>query len=141
MSPDARLKELLRALPPGQRMWMRAGGTSLWPLLLDGDSLQVLRTAPGDLEPGDVAVVALGDTFVAHLVARVSPLVTVSSVGVIDPPASEVLGRVIAFRRRGVEVPLPRGARHLLRLVPTAAALAKSVPGLRALVRTLRDRR
>lgn len=139
MTPDAQLKALLRALAPGQRMWMRAGGRSLWPLLLDGDSLQVERTDA--LEPGDVAVVALGEVFVAHLVARTAPLVTVSSVGVVDPPASEVLGRVVAFRRRGVVVPIPRGARQLLRLVPGAAALLKSVPGARALVRRLRDRR
>lgn len=138
---DPRIEALLRALPVGQRMWLRAGGRSLWPLVLDGDQLQVERLDEAALRAGDVAlVVNPAGQLVAHLVESTSPLVTVSSVGVVDPPAREVLGRVVALRRGGVRLTLPRGAHLVLRQVPAVSRALKRVPGLPTLVRRLRDR-
>lgn len=134
--------ELLRALPPGGVLWLRAGGNSLWPLLLDGDSLRVERCAERDLAPGDVAVVAFPDgRLVAHLVVGTAPLRTASSVGVLDPLPLEALGRVTGFRRGARTWPWPRALGQLLRWVPGAARAAKGLPGARALVRRVRDRR
>ncbi|MBL8923594.1 MAG: hypothetical protein JNJ54_32365 [Myxococcaceae bacterium] len=138
---DPRLEALLRALPAGQRMWLRAGGRSLWPLVLDGDQLQVERGDEAGLQRGDLAlVVNPAGQLVAHLVERTAPLVTVSSVGVVDPPSKEVLGRVVAVRRGALRLTLPRGAHLVLRQVPAVSRALKRVPGLRALVRHLRDR-
>lgn len=122
-------------------MWLRAGGRSLWPLVLDGDQLHVERCQVSAIRPGDVALVAFPKgPLVAHLVQQTAPLVTVSIVGVADPP-SELLGRVVALRRRGVTVSLPRGTAMVLRLLPSLATRLKAVPGLKTLVRRLRDRR
>jgi mycothiol synthase len=134
-------QDLLRALPHGARLWLRAGGRSLWPVVLDGDQLQVERGDALLLRPGDIAlVVNPGGQLVAHLVASTAPFVTVSSVGVVDPPAREVLGRVVAVRRGAFRLELPRYSHVVLRAVPRLAGALKRVPGLRALVRRVRDR-
>lgn len=120
-------------------MWLRAGGRSLWPLVLDGDQLQVERCGAEAIGPGDIALVAFPKgPLVAHLVRQTAPLVTVSIVGVVDPP-SELLGRVVALRRKGVTVSLPRGTAAVLRWLPGVATRLKTVPGLKGLVRRLRD--
>ncbi len=138
---DPRLEGLLRALNPGQRIWLSAAGKSLWPLVLDGDSVQVERGPEGLLRRGDVALfVSRSGDWVAHLVESVSPLVTVSSVGVVDAPAREVLGRVVAVRRGRFTVRLPRAAAEVLWRVPKVARELRRVPGLRLVVRRLRDR-
>ena len=138
---DPRVEALLRAFPAGQRMWLRAGGRSLWPLVLDGDQLQVERGDEVGLQRGDLAlVVNPAGQLVAHLVEAVSPLVTVNAVGTVDAPAREVLGRVVAVKRGGLRLTLPRGAHLALRQVPVVARALKRVPGLRALVRRVRDR-
>jgi hypothetical protein len=132
---------LLRNLPPGAVMWLRAAGKSLWPLLRDGDSLRVQRVSEVELRRGDVAVVKLPTgVLAAHLVASRAPLVTCSSVGVLDPLPVEALGRVTGFRRDGVERDWPALSRVLLRWVPDAARAARRLPLARALVRLLRDR-
>lgn len=136
---DPRIEALLRALPPGQRMWLRAAGKSLWPLVLDGDQVHVERGDELALRRGDIAlVVNHQDQLVAHLVDATNPLVTVSSVGVVDPPAREVLGRVVAVRRGALTLRLTRGAHLALHQVPRLARVLKHVPGLRSLVRRLR---
>jgi hypothetical protein len=137
---DPRIEALLRALPPGRRLWLRAGGKSLWPLVLDGDQVHVERGGAHELRRGDIALVVNPQgQLVAHLVDATSPLVTVSSVGVVDPPAREVLGRVVAVRRGGLTLALPRGAHLALRQVPRLSRALKRLPGLRQLVRRLRD--
>ncbi len=137
---DPRIEALLRALPPGQRMWLRAGGKSLWPLVLDGDQVHVERGGETGLRRGDIALVVNPQgQLVAHLVDATNPLVTVSSVGVVDPPAREVLGRVVAVRRGAMTLTLPRGAHLALRQVPRLSRALKRLPGLRQLVRRLRD--
>lgn len=119
---------------------MSAAGLSMWPLVLSGDSLRVVRCAAADLSPGDIAIFRYQDPrLVAHLVASTEPFRTTTSVGTFDPPAAVVLGRVIAVRRLGVTVPLPPQLRHLLRHAPSAARALKRIPGLLHLVRALRD--
>lgn len=131
---------LLRGLPEGGVLWLRAGGRSLWPFLRDGDSLRVERCAAAALRPGDVAVVLLPPgRLVAHVVASAAPLRTASSVGVVDPPPLEALGVVTAFKRAGRVLPWPRRLNLALRYVPGLARAVKQLPGTRRLVRRLRD--
>jgi len=81
-------------------MWLPAGGRSLWPLLRPGDSLKVQRVAPSDVRQGDVAVVVVpSGLLIAHVVVSTNPFCTASLAGVMDAPALEVLGRVVAYRR------------------------------------------
>lgn len=142
MTTDARLKALLEALAPGQVMWMSSSGKSLWPVILGGDSLRVLRCDEADLEEGDVAVVeADSGALVAHVVVQRRPVRTASSNGRVDPPPRAVLGRVTAVRRGAVTVPLPRASRRLLRALPVASNVLRAVPGATSVVRWLRDRR
>jgi mycothiol synthase len=136
---DGRFIELLRSLSPGQAMWLPAQGNSLWPLVRSGDVLQVRRDAEAALAPGDIALLEYPGALVAHLVVRVKPLTTASSVGVVDPPALGVLGRVVALRRHGVRVGIPGWTRPALALVPALAGWARRVPGAQRLVRWLRD--
>jgi mycothiol synthase len=132
---------LLRGLPEGGVMWLAAAGRSLWPLLRDGDSLRVVRvTGEAALAPGDVAVVKLpSGVLAAHLVVSTAPLQTASTAGVPDPLPLEPLARVTGFRRGELVRPWPRATRLVLRWWPASARQLKRVPGLRALVRRLRD--
>jgi hypothetical protein len=128
---------LLRALPPGGQIWVRVGGRSLWPLVLDGDQLLVQRCERTSLRRGDLAVISWpGTPLVGHLVARVDPFITVSSNGIEDPPDAEVFGRAVAVRRGTVRFDVPR---RVLHLVPKAAKLMRLVPGAKHLVRLIRD--
>lgn len=137
---DERFKALLEARAPGEVMWLRAAGNSLWPFVRDGDSLRVLRCGDGGVRRGDVAVVETAEgLLVAHLVVAVAPVRTASSNGREDAPPRAVLGRVTALRRRGRVVPVPGAARWLLRWVPALSRALRHVPGARALVRRLRD--
>ena len=121
-------------------MWLPAGGKSLWPLVLGGDLLLVQRCSKEELAPGDLALLEAPRSLIAHIVATVEPLSTVSIVGLEDPPGLPVLGRVVALRRGSTRVNIPRGARRLVWLAPIAATALKHVPLLRGLVRRLRDR-
>jgi hypothetical protein len=130
---------LLRGLAPGGVMWLKAAGNSLWPLLRDGDSLKVERVSELQLHEGEVAIVKLpSGLLAAHLVAGLKPLQTASSVGVLDPLPLEALGRVIGFRRDGVERVWPALSRVPLRFWPRTARALKRVPLSRTLVRLLR---
>lgn len=131
-------ERLLRALPPGGHIWLRAGGRSLWPLVLDADQLLVERGT--DLRPGDIAIVGWPDQpLVAHFVRSTEPLITVSIVGVEDPPEAEALGRVIAIKRGARRLDLPRSSAMLFAWLPRSARWLKYLPGARSLVRRLRD--
>lgn len=133
---------LLRASPIGAVMWLKAAGKSLWPLVRDGDSLRVQRVEAASLHPGDIAVVKLPNgVLAAHIVVSTQPVRTASSVGVEDPPPLEVLARVTAFRRKDVVYEWPSYASPALRLLPSASRALKSLPGLRHLVRLVRDGR
>lgn len=133
---------LLRALPDGGVMWLKAAGISLWPLLRDGDSLRVKRVLDvAGLVRGDVAVVKLpSGVLAAHLVVSLTPLRTASTAGVLDPEPLEALAFVTGFRRAGRVVPWPRASGLVLRWWPAAARLIKHVPGLKTVVRRARGR-
>lgn len=136
---DRRVVDLLTALPLGERIWLASAGLSMWPFILSGDSLRVLRCAEPDLAVGDVAVVLYDpDVLVAHLVTSTSPFQTSSSVGTPDAPGATVLGRVVELRRGPLRLRIPRRVRHLLRLAPTAAQLLRRLPLARRLVNHLR---
>ncbi|MBL8954295.1 MAG: hypothetical protein JNK82_26185 [Myxococcaceae bacterium] len=105
-----RLLELFAARPMGARQWFRTMGTSMVPLLLSGDDLLVERCESEALREGDIAVMLLGGQFVAHVVSAVSPLITSSYLGVRDPQPGRTLGRAVAVRRFGRELPLPAPA-------------------------------
>lgn len=131
---------LLRGLAPGGVMWLKAAGNSLWPLLRDGDSLKVERVSSElQLHEGEVAIVKLpSGILAAHLVAGLKPLRTASSVGVLDPLPLEALGRVIGFRRDGVERDWPALSRLVLRFLPMTARALKRLPLTHRLVRRAR---
>lgn len=136
---DPRLRQLVRALNPGQRIWLSAEGNSLWPFALSGDQLHIERCTEAEVRPGDVALIDLPHSLVAHIVIQRAPVVTSSSVGVIDPSGYSVLGRVVALRRGSRTLELPRSARFLLAPVPKAAQILKNFGPFRSLVRWLRD--
>ncbi len=128
---------LLRALPPGGHIWLRAGGRSLWPLVLDGDQLLVERATA--LRVGDIAIVAWpSQPLVAHLVKTTEPLITVSLSGVEDPPQAEALGRVIAVKRGGTRIDVPAFSARVFQWLPRSALWLRHLPGARRLVRRLR---
>ncbi|MGV3624675.1 MAG: hypothetical protein ACO1OB_27900 [Archangium sp.] len=133
---------LLRASPIGAVMWLKAAGKSLWPLLRDGDSLRVQRIELAALRLGELAVVKLpGGVLAAHIVVSLEPLETESIVGVKDPSPVELLARVTAFRRNDVVHEWPSYASPVLRFLPSASRALKSLPGLRRLIRFVRDGR
>ena len=136
---DRRIVDLLTELPQGRRVWLSAAGLSMWPLLLPGDSVRVLRCRDDDLAVGDVAVVRYPhELLVAHLVVATKPVRTSSSVGTPDRPGAVVVGRVVELRRGRVRVPLPRRLRHLFRFLPPVAGAVRRLPLARRLVRLLR---
>ncbi|MFP2925308.1 hypothetical protein ACLESO_08835 [Pyxidicoccus sp. 3LG] len=67
------LLDVLESLPPGQRLWVRGAGRSLYPLLRSGDAVRVLRCGPGLLARGDVALMRHGRQLVAHVVVSTQP--------------------------------------------------------------------
>jgi mycothiol synthase len=129
--------ELLERLPRGSTLWIAGLGRSLSPLLRSGDGLKVLRCAPDEVRPGDLAVVRRDGGLTAHLVDSVSPLSTSSLLGRRDPAGGQLLGRVIAVRARGVVLPLTPGSRPLLRVLHRGLAAAWSVAPVRSAVRGL----
>lgn len=141
MSADLH-KALLEGLAPGRAMWLKAGGVSLWPLLLPGDSLRVLRCDAAALRRGDVAVVEQADgRLIAHVVVETSPVRTAALNGVVDAAPKVALGRVTGVRRAGVAVPLPRASALLLRAMPATSRALRRLPFARRLVHRLRDGR
>lgn len=97
-----------RAMPPGTRWWLRGLGASMWPLLLPGDALEVERTAHGEFQLGDLALLAerRGNP-VAHLVRTTTPLTTAGFLRPDDVQGLEPLGRAVAVQRDSLRLPLP----------------------------------
>ncbi|WP_163786257.1 GNAT family N-acetyltransferase [Myxococcus vastator] len=129
------LLDVLEALPPGHRLWVRGAGRSLFPLLRAGDSVRVMRCGPGSLEAGDVALMRQGRELVAHMVVSTRPWRTASLLGAPDAPGGVTLGRVVALRRGRWVLPLPRP----LRLAQQAASTAWAWPQTRLVSRRVWD--
>jgi hypothetical protein len=126
---------LAEALRDGHSVELRAGGSSMLPLLRAGDLLTIEPADAGALKRNDIAVFARDGGLVAHRVLSTAPLVTrgdgcASSDGVV--PRSAVLGRVCAFERHGVRVRLDRSLGRALswlsRLVGALLARRYAVP-------------
>ncbi|WP_140794912.1 GNAT family N-acetyltransferase [Myxococcus xanthus] len=133
------LLDVLEALPPGHRLWVRGAGRSLFPLLRAGDSVRVMRCGPGSLATGDVALMRQGRELVAHVVVSTQPWRTASLLGPQDAPGGVTLGRVVAIRRGRWVVPLPRPLRPALRLAQQAASTAWAWPRTRIVSRGVWD--
>ena len=132
-------RAVLGALKIGATVWLRAQGNSMWPLVRSGARLRVRKTTVSSAKPGDIGVILLPrDRLVAHIVERTAPLVSVSVVGVVDPPGTW-LGRVEAVEEGGVRVPIPGGMRHALRVVPLAARRLRRSQTMRKLAGWLRE--
>lgn len=141
MPIDPRRAQLLAALHVGQRLWLKTGGLSMWPLLLPGDRLLAVRCSADALEPGELAIIRYGEMLVAHLVVASRPARTASLVGVPDAPGGQALARVEAVKRGKVRLDIPPALRHLFRFIPSSAFLLKQLPGARAMVGLLRQGR
>jgi mycothiol synthase len=133
------LLDVLEALPPGHRLWVRGVGRSLYPLLRGGDSVRVLRCGPGAMARGDVALVRQGRRLVAHVVVSKEPWGTAPLVGGLDVPGGVTLGRVVAVRRGAWVVPLPRPFRPALWMTQQALSAAWARPGSRVVFSHVRD--
>jgi Peptidase S24-like len=118
-------------------VWLRAQGRSMWPLIRDGDEVWV--RACTDIAKGQVLVGRIGTQWIAHLVERTAPLLTVSLSGRPDAPFEMVLGRVEKIRRGRREWPLPAPLGIVLRHVPKMGRKARANEWLRACWRVLRD--
>lgn len=133
------LSTLLEQSPAGTRLWVRGTGRSLYPLLRSGDSVQVERCGPEALARGDVALVRGRRGLTAHVVTSTLPLVTESLLGGVDRGEAVPLGRVVAVRRGGLVIPLPRPSRRMLLLTQRALASTWARPGARGFYRRVRD--
>jgi hypothetical protein len=111
-APGARPMLAAAALRSGVAVEIVAGGPSMRPLLCAGDRLRIAPVSAAALRLDDLALIARDDgRLVAHRVVGLAPLVLrgdscAGTDGPID--AASVLGRVIGFRRWGVEVVLDR---------------------------------
>ncbi|MCE9673371.1 GNAT family N-acetyltransferase [Myxococcus stipitatus] len=139
-SPSAEVVlDVLEALPPGQKLWVRGVGADLAPLLRSGDAVRVLRGGVDSVARGDVVLVRQGRRLVAQVVASTTPWRTTTLVGAEDRRGGEVLGRVVALRRGRWVVPLPRPFRPALWIAQRALAAAWARPRTRLVYRGVRD--
>lgn len=133
------LLEVLESLPPGQRLWVRGAGRSLYPLLRSGDSVRVQRCGPEALALGDVALVRHGRQLVAHVVVSTRPWRTAALLGGVDPEDGVTLGRVVAVRRGRWVLPLPRPFSPALWMAQRTLSTAWARPQTRLVYRRVRD--
>lgn len=140
MKLDATKLQLLQSLLPGDCMWVRVGGTSMWPVLLNGDRVLVRRVDENALHVGDIAALILaGGVPAAHFVSAVDPLRTEGTAGITDVKVLRVIGKIEAVKRWNVRFNL-KNVTWALRQWPLAYQLARRVPGLQKLGRALRKR-
>ena len=139
-------------LGAGHAMRFRARGSSMYPLVRDGDVLDVHPVDDGTIDVDDIVLyLSSGNGIIVHRVVgvsgqgdKISLRVKGDSVGKADPEVREcqVLGRVVSIERRGRKTPpVPRLWRHrsslFLRLLPLRrraySALRGALTGLRRL--------
>lgn len=135
-----KLALLLEATSQGKSIWIRGLGSSMWPLFRSGDLLRVRRCQESDLRAGDVAVLRnpRGELS-AHIVKSTQPLVTVSLLGVVDPPAAVSLGRVTTLIRKGTMIPFVRLAAPALWAAASSAKATRERPKLLDFFRKSRE--
>ena len=139
-------------LGAGHAMRFRARGSSMYPLVQDGDMLDVCPVGDTAIDVDDIVLYRSSrNGIVVHRVAaiigqgeKVTLRVKGDSVGKADPEVqeSQVLGRVVNIERRGRRIaPAPHLWRHRstlhLRLLPLRrrayAALRGALRGIRSL--------
>lgn len=119
-------------LAAGRVLVTKVCGQSMWPLIRDGERVEV-RPRSGPVEIGDVVLVMLGHKLVLHRVVAIQSDGVVTkgdAVGWCDPPSrlGEVLGVV---DRKGPSRPVLRGGARWVAQVsrlggePLAAAIRK----------------
>ena len=112
MNPMAALA--VEALGRGLTIELTARGDSMRPLLYDGDRLSVEPARAATLRLDDVAVALQEGGLLIHRVVSLAPLVLRGDALAEDDAARvQVIGRVVAFRRRGVKVRLDTRAGQL----------------------------
>jgi hypothetical protein len=107
---DHELAALRAAHALGRPYPFAGAGLSMWPALRPGDV--ALFAAPGAPRPGDVCLAVVDGRLVAHrLIAREGDrlLLRGDAMPAADPPVAPaaVVGRLVAVRRAGRELPWP----------------------------------
>ncbi|WP_426745248.1 GNAT family N-acetyltransferase [Myxococcus faecalis] len=133
------LLDVLRALPPGQKLWVRGVGGGLFPLLRAGDSVRVLRCGPDATARGDVVLVRQGRMLTAQVVVATQPWSTAPLLGAEERSDGELLGRAVALRRGRWLLPLPRPLGPALWVTQWTLATAWAQPRTRLVYRGVRD--
>lgn len=133
------LLDVLEALPPGQKLWVRGVGQDLFPLLRSGDAVRVLRCGPGSAARGDVVLVRHGRMLTAQVVVSTGPWETAPLLGGDSRPGGELLGRVVALRRGRWVLPLVRPFRPAVWATQRTLATAWARPETRVAYRGVRD--
>ena len=131
----------IRALDAGERFAFRVSGTSMLPVLREGDEVTALRCRPSDPALGELLVIELPDAgLVVHRLlwkGREAARTWGDGSALMDPPVpwQDVLGRVVEASREGASVlPGPIARRWTwLRHFTTAAArwIRRRIPGTR----------
>jgi len=108
---SSRLAFAVEELRAGRAIELPVRGTSMLPLLRAGDVLVIEPARASSLRAGDVAFArrAADGTWVAHRVLATAPLILRGDSCGDDDGAlasDDVVGRVVAFRRGTVRVPL-----------------------------------
>lgn len=123
------------ALDAGARVRFQAGGYSMRPNVLDGDTVEIAPAAEGGLKRGDIALTRRGEKLLLHRAVgrdgETGGIVTRGdSMMADDAPAEAVLGKVIAIergrRKFSTETPgtkLIHSARRHARRIGKAATL------------------
>ena len=131
---------LLEGLEPGRTLWMQGLGRSMWPLLHPGSEIRVLRCEPVQLSPGDTvfSVLPSGQP-VVHLLLATTPVRTAGLLRSEDVPGGRLLGKVVAVKLKGREVPFPSAVGPLLLGTRTAARMPVLLGAARVARRLLRE--
>ncbi len=140
----------LALLREGHSVQFRVQGESMRPNILDGDAVLVAPASVADVQRGDVVLTPGESRLLVHRVARVNAtngqVITRGDSGQEnDPPAQEILGKVIALDRHGEQSAmngtlsrLQQSARRLLhRLKLSSTRRFKQILSLRMLFAVL----
>lgn len=123
MNPVALLAA--EALRRGIAVELTARGSSMRPLLYDGDRLSVAPARASELRTDDLAVALRDGSLLIHRVIALAPLTLRGDARAeADAGVDEVIGTVRAFTRRGVTVRLDAGAGRCWSRLCRAAARA-----------------
>jgi len=129
----------LTLLADGTRVRTVAVGSSMWPIIRQGDTICIEPVTVGDVKVGDIVVFKRAKHLVAHRLVRVSSKAAAEELAhslegsrdefllftkgdsftLVDNPvtAGDLVGRVYAVERKGRTLPLRKGIGWLLNKV------------------------